>query len=523
MHKCLQITELFDIICRRVLVTGQPLEYMSGRSSLASLCRTCRFFHEPALNVLYKSLESFHPLLSCLPTITIIDETGQKMIMLFKEVRLSDWRRMQHYAKRVHSLRVDQEDVIIDKTILHALATSPFAPPVFTHLKRLWWSNNSVDALPFLCSLVNARLEWLTLDGLDPIRFRRIAPLITSAGNSLHVARFPPEYSMRKIHPDVFQSWHNLQNLDCGLVNDATFCHLASASKLTRLSIQVDEKNDYSALMKLTDQPVFTVLQELHIAATHTSHCIPILEIAELPSLRSLRIRSTETGLTDVELHQCFYQISRHCPSLRDLYLEEWQVSPPEFPVGCIITFGALKTLFSLRHLETLHLDTTCTFSLDDKELAQLANTWLKLRALDLGTRNGWRQPSKITLQGLAELLWRCPVLSVVGFAMNAWAPDIDDQRPGGGVRRNGLEVLRVADSKIDDPLSVAAFLSDVAPNAEITGYDIEYEEGVMFNRATRYRERWEEVARLHPLLVNLRKQETVGLGLDGSSRDKEY
>ncbi|KAG0691962.1 hypothetical protein DFH29DRAFT_1009703 [Suillus ampliporus] len=104
--------------------------------------------------------------------------------------------------------------------------------------------------------------------------------------------------------------------------------------------------------MKFTGQPVFTVLQELNIAATHTSHCIPILEIAELPSLRSLHIRSTETGLTDVELHQCFCQISRHCPSLRDLYLEEWQVSPPEFPVGYVITFGILKTLFSLRHLE---------------------------------------------------------------------------------------------------------------------------------------------------------------------------
>ncbi|KAG2345905.1 hypothetical protein BDR05DRAFT_960200 [Suillus weaverae] len=511
MHKCLQIAELFDVVCKRVLATGH-------QGSLAALCRTCRLFHEPALDVLYKSLESLRPLLFCIPTIVTI---GNK-ITTFKELRVSDWQRMQYYAKRVHSLRVnDQEEVVIDKTILHGLATSPFAPPMFTHLKRLWWSNNSADALPLLCSLVNARLEWLILHDLDPMLLPRVVPHIISS-KSLHVACFPAKYSMRHIHPDVFQSWCNLQNLVCGRVNDATLYHLATSSKLTHLTIQVDEKNDYGALMKLAGQPVFTALQGLDITATHTSHCIPILEIAELPSLRSLRIHSTETGLTDVELHQCLCLISYHCPNLRDLRMTELQVSPPKFPAGYIITFDTLKTLFSLRHLETLHLNTTCTFSLDDKELAQLAGTWLKLRALELGTENGWRQPSKITLQGFAELLRRCPVLSVVGLAMNAWAPDIDHRRPGGGIRRNGLEVLRVADSKVTGPLSVAAFLSDVAPNAEITGYEIGYDIDGTFNSQMLYRERWEDVSILHPLLVNLRRQEAVGLGSDEYSNDRE-
>ncbi|KAG1801744.1 uncharacterized protein BJ212DRAFT_1487634 [Suillus subaureus] len=469
-------------------------------------------FHEPALNVLYKSLESLRPLLFCVPAISHNRKQDQ--------LRLSDWQRMQYYAKRVHSLRVnDQEEVVIDKTILHALAASSFAPPMFTHLKRLWWSNNSADALPLLCSLVNSRLEWLILHNMDPILLPPVVPHITS-NNSLRIACFPAKYSMRHIHPDVFQSWRNLQNLVCGLINDATLYHLATSSKLTHFTIQVDEKNDYSALMKLAGQPVFTALQGLDITATHTSHCIPILEISELPSLRSLRIHSTETGLTDAELHRYFCLISRHCPNLWDLRMKELQVSPPKFPIGYIITFDILKTLFSLRHLEALHLDTTCTFSLDDKELAQLAGTWLKLRALELGIENGWRQPSKITLQGFAKLLQHCPVLSVVGLAMNAWAPDIDHRRPGGGIRRNGLEVLRVADSKVTGPLSVAAFLSDIAPNAEITGYEIGYDIYQTFNTRLLYRERWEEVSMLHPLFVNLRRQEAVGSGSDEYSRD---
>ena len=421
---------------------------------------------------------------------------------------------MQYYAKRTYSLKIsDEEEVVIDNDILRALATPPLASPLFTSLKRLSWSSNSVNALPVLCSIVNTRLESLSLDLMDSLLFRHVIPRITSDDNSFRIARFPPNHSMRNLPPDEFQRWHNLQILCCGLVNDATLYYLATSTKLTCLSIQVDENNDYSALMKLTGKSAFIALQELSIAAIYTSHCIPMLEIAELPSLHSLYIRSTESGLADVELHQCFSTITRHCPSLRELRIEEWEVSPPEFPVGYTITFDILKTLFSLRHMEQLHLDTTCTFDLNDRELTQLADAWLKLHSLDLGTQNGWRKPSKITLEGLTELLSRCPVLSEVGFAMNAWAPEIDCRRPGGGVRRNGLEILRVADSKIKDPLSVAAFLSDIAPNAEITGYDFAYDiDGIFDIRLLKHQERWEEVSRLHCALVNLRRQEARGL-----------
>lgn len=297
---------------------------------------------------------------------------------------------MQYYAKRTYSLRVtDEEEVVIDNDILRALATSSFALPLFTSLKRLSWSNNSVYALPVLCSLVNTRLESLSLDLMDPLLFRHVIPRITSDCNSFRIARFPPDHCMRNLPPDMFQRWHHLQILCCGLVNDATLYYLATSTKLTCLSIQVDENNDYSALMKLTGQSAFTALQELSIVAVHTSHCIPMLEIAELPFLHSLYIRSTESGLADVKLHQCFSTITRYCPNLRELHMEEWEVSPPEFPVGYTITFDILKTLFSLRHMEQLHLDTTCTFDLDDRGLMQLANAWLKLHSLDLGTQNG--------------------------------------------------------------------------------------------------------------------------------------
>src|ERR1700710_250452 len=55
MHKCLGIAELFDRICRWALVS-EPHEWpITGKSTLAALCRTCHLFHDPALDTLYKS------------------------------------------------------------------------------------------------------------------------------------------------------------------------------------------------------------------------------------------------------------------------------------------------------------------------------------------------------------------------------------------------------------------------------------------------------------------------------------
>lgn len=91
MHNCLRNAELFDRVCRWVLVS-KPNEcpIITGKSALAALCRTCHLFQEPALNVLYKSLESLHPLLSCLPTTTIISE-GKETIVSIHSQRYSKY------------------------------------------------------------------------------------------------------------------------------------------------------------------------------------------------------------------------------------------------------------------------------------------------------------------------------------------------------------------------------------------------------------------------------------------------
>ncbi|KAG1816156.1 uncharacterized protein BJ212DRAFT_1272018 [Suillus subaureus] len=57
MHPALQILEVIDIISSH-----------TEHRSLPALASTCRAFESPALNVLWRDLQSVEPLVKCLPS-----------------------------------------------------------------------------------------------------------------------------------------------------------------------------------------------------------------------------------------------------------------------------------------------------------------------------------------------------------------------------------------------------------------------------------------------------------------------
>jgi hypothetical protein len=60
MHKCLETPDLLEMICK-------VLKDDFGNHALSSLARTCRAFHEPALDILWNTLSSLVPLLKTFP------------------------------------------------------------------------------------------------------------------------------------------------------------------------------------------------------------------------------------------------------------------------------------------------------------------------------------------------------------------------------------------------------------------------------------------------------------------------
>ena len=67
MHQCLEIPEILEIICKILKNDFDNNVNRESLSTLSSVARTCRCFHELALDILWHSLDSLVPLLKTFP------------------------------------------------------------------------------------------------------------------------------------------------------------------------------------------------------------------------------------------------------------------------------------------------------------------------------------------------------------------------------------------------------------------------------------------------------------------------
>lgn len=65
MHRCFLIPELVEQICEEVNNSNTGGK---DRKTLVALAQTRKLFQEPALNLVWHTLESFEPVVKCLPS-----------------------------------------------------------------------------------------------------------------------------------------------------------------------------------------------------------------------------------------------------------------------------------------------------------------------------------------------------------------------------------------------------------------------------------------------------------------------
>jgi hypothetical protein len=76
-HVCLLPAE---ILCDIFTTIREDDSKPSCRATVAALARTCRTFQEPALDVLWRDIKGFKPLLSCLPEDVVIRTTEGQLV-----------------------------------------------------------------------------------------------------------------------------------------------------------------------------------------------------------------------------------------------------------------------------------------------------------------------------------------------------------------------------------------------------------------------------------------------------------
>ncbi|KDQ49973.1 hypothetical protein JAAARDRAFT_74445, partial [Jaapia argillacea MUCL 33604] len=121
----------------------------------ASLARTCRSFHEPALDILWKRQYSLKPLWKCLPS-DLWDGKGGGLVVTRPRRKLIplDWDRFIFYARRIRALHAmfhprSHATCSNDETLHYFVPRYPRAMPILPNVEQATWQIYHDDAVPY--------------------------------------------------------------------------------------------------------------------------------------------------------------------------------------------------------------------------------------------------------------------------------------------------------------------------------------------------------------------------------------
>ncbi|KAI0639647.1 hypothetical protein C8Q77DRAFT_1214141 [Trametes polyzona] len=139
------------------------LDMPQGRRSLSRLARTCKAFKEPALNLLWRDLDSLTPLLGLFPS-TILRRARRPGLGLTKPPEKQDWARVLAYGERVRSIAYVESSGNIHPSILPLLDEHKPVRYLLPNLTALTWKAESAATLERCRMFLGPRVKAVTLE-----------------------------------------------------------------------------------------------------------------------------------------------------------------------------------------------------------------------------------------------------------------------------------------------------------------------------------------------------------------------
>ncbi|KAI0756766.1 hypothetical protein C8Q80DRAFT_1091762 [Daedaleopsis nitida] len=162
-----QQQKMLPVILRDADVTQKLLETIldtpGGRRSVSRLARTCKAFKEPALNVLWRDLDSLTPLLGLFPS-TLLKRARRPGLGLTKAPERDDWARVLAYAARVKSVAYVEMSGNIAPSILPMLEENRPVPYILPNLTSLTWKVETAPNLERCRMFMGPHVEAVVLE-----------------------------------------------------------------------------------------------------------------------------------------------------------------------------------------------------------------------------------------------------------------------------------------------------------------------------------------------------------------------
>ncbi|KAI9068829.1 hypothetical protein FKP32DRAFT_109788 [Trametes sanguinea] len=488
----------------------------AGRRTLASCALVCRAWSGPASQVLWRVLDSLHPLWALLAGLNfppsakgltefweIVDpEEFVKQIATNESER---WQRFLHRATHVREIGVascGEAELALIRAILLYNGGKTFLPTLHT----LSWRHNFPPDTTLL-SFVSPYLKGLELSTTRSRQFSPFGYASTPAPDNDYTQSEPLFAGLPAASPNLSRLVVSSRHLPGSvllphlprflrmreLLLFGSLCSLAPSDVLGILEA-MPELEVLSAPLRDYDMPEHaastTSLQDLRVNGAARDLAGFLSRGLHAPSLHTLMI--TIDGNTYTASHQhCITALSnlRFASSLRKLrlitqtYDDETQA---QLPIPFYPT--VIQPLSALRHLEALDLRILNTlFRVSEEDLLAVAQAWPRLRSLALAYVPVSTVPPLRALRHFAE---HCPDLRELTLTkldlseianLEDHVPTTLASRPPHPLQQLELRVTWGVTPAVDDKAAkdIARFLDALFPNIELQDQDKREEPGL--------------------------------------------
>ncbi|KAJ7474979.1 hypothetical protein FB451DRAFT_1558182 [Mycena latifolia] len=521
MHRALRIPEIvyliFAEIKRPFRREGHELRVFrtdNEHPALAALSQTCTTFRDPALDLLWSEQSTLLHFLNTFPRDLIKKVQDERSVHLLRPVCPKDWERPLLYSRHIKLL------LLISPASSIAFETLSLSCPggyMLPNLQLLDLSDlpQSASSIDFLLSpqLQEIRLHFYT-------GFRllcQIVPTLAVKCPSLICLCIYMDKSYDaatlKVVSDFVRSLVRIQELGVTSLDQDAFKHLGGLTSLTVLRLE-DPKVPWTSALPIdaatSPQHMYSSLAALYFGETTTVDRITaFINIISNAQLKKLQFELLDDPGPSDAIGRLYSALTTHCShdSLQDISMRGAWPSLSASMDQYRIHGATLRTLFCFVNMVSVELHQCSGFDLDDADIFDMACAWPRLESLSLtGFSDLSPEQPRVTLQGLYAFAQHCPSLQYLGMNFNATVPL---ELPVRSLSSVSLELLDVWYSPIRTPSAVAAFLTNIYPQADIELFDVHHPTGTDYEELENL-DRWAEVKQS---LKDLRAQKIFDKG----------
>ncbi|KAJ7492375.1 hypothetical protein FB451DRAFT_1021280 [Mycena latifolia] len=534
------------------------LDSPNGKRTLSRLARTCRAWLDPALNVLWRDLDSLVPILGLFPP-HLLKKARKPGLGLTTPPLEKDWEKILRYGGRVLKITYDEISNNVSNSVFPILEEHRPRTYLLPNLQHLTWRITSPDNLDRASLFLTSGLQGLVLHlGGVGTRFPTLPAFLADLGSRMKLQSFSinSPVALPDTFTDLLLPQDKLERLAVvapGALSPTTGKWAAYLPRLKSLQLDLSGRSRFAidnffrelrsgdstpnSIESHTDSGVFSG-EEVDLTEIRKS----LLKLTGdtkngviFPALTQLHLTGQASNITAFLTHlsspltqlEIVIEDPPDAADWRDLSMltcERFGSSLASLRIGATLSskFGDLvrstsraapaPSRLSLEHLSSLPVLARLTVELPESvifvaaDVASLAKACPKLEEVRLCplARFAPATPPQLSLEDLAPLVRDCRRLNTLAVVINAKGASKE-----GGVETlatsRSLLWLHVGHSWVTDTLQVAILLSHFAPYLETIKWYTERNRPGFVEANARS---WQKVSDILPHLQNLRLTE---------------